>query len=90
MTVWLTDYAGESAVFPGIARLDGSTLFLDRTSGAPFEIHAEWHERIRAVPNDEVKQILQGADYFLRLFVGCCSEEKGAKEYEPTGLKWPE
>jgi hypothetical protein len=41
-TLWLTDEAEESVVLPGVARWQGSTLFIERTPQRPFEIRMEW------------------------------------------------
>jgi hypothetical protein len=89
LTLWLTDERHESAIFPGIARWDGSTLILDRQP-EPFEIRAEWHHRIQRVTNDGVRRILQGAEYFLMLFVGDFPEDAHKDEFEQTGLRWPD
>lgn len=89
LALWLTDEANESAVFSGVARWDGSKLFLDRLPKPPFEIRSEWDERIQPVTTDEARKILRGADYFLRLYVGTLTEQSSLNEYEPTGLKWP-
>jgi hypothetical protein len=88
-TLWLTDEAKESAVFPGIARWDGSTLFLERNQRSRVEIRPEWYERIQLVSNEEVRRILQGADCFLRLYVGNLPSDADEAEYEKTGLRWP-
>jgi hypothetical protein len=88
-TLWLTDEANESAVFPGIARWDGSTLFLDRNQRPRFEIRPEWYERIQLVSNEDVRRILQGADAFLRLYVGNLPSDSNETEYEQTGIRWP-
>jgi hypothetical protein len=42
------------------------------------------------VLNEEARQILLGADYFLRLYVGSLPNGDLLDEYEQTGLKWPE
>jgi hypothetical protein len=89
-TLWLTDEDGESAIFSGVARWDGSTLLLDRSPKAPFEIRSEWHERIKPVTNEQAQEILLGADYFLRLYVGKLPDVTASNEYEHTGLKWPD
>ena len=68
--LWLTDKNSESAVFSGAIRWDGSALRLVRDPKPAFEIQPKWYERIQAVTNDEVRRILLGADYFLRLNVG--------------------
>jgi hypothetical protein len=88
--LWLTDKNDESAVFSGTARLDGSSLFLDRKSKPPFEIRPEWYGRIQAVTSLAVRAILLGADYFLRLSVGDVPQGATADEFRQTGLKWPE
>lgn len=89
-SLWLTDEAEESAVYPGVARWHGSTLFIERTSQRPFEIRAEWYERIQTVTSEEARKILLGADYFLRLYVGNIPIEADADGYEQTDLKWPD
>jgi hypothetical protein len=88
-TLWLTDENEESAVFSGIARWDGSLLFLDRLVHSPIEIRPEWHERIQAVTTEEARKILLGAAYFLRLYVGNLPDGT-ENEYKKTGLTWPE
>ncbi len=89
-TLWLTDKDDESAVYSGIARWNGSTLLLERAPNPDFEIRSEWHERVQAVTNQEVRQILLGADYFLRLYLGELPPGTSREAYELTGLKWPE
>ena len=88
-TLWLTDEAGESAIFSGVARWDGSKLVLDRSPKPQFEIRSEWHERIQPVANEEARKILLGADYFLR-HVGSLPDGFPLNEYIQTSLKWPE
>jgi hypothetical protein len=88
-TLWLTDDQKESAVFAGTARWTGTQLQLDRVPNPSFEIRAEWQDRIRAVPNEEVRQILLGAEYYLRLYVGSLPSGSNETEFEQTGLKWP-
>ena len=68
----------------------GSTLLLDREPKPTFEIRPEWYERIQSVTNEEVRRILRGADYFLRLYVGDVPGEAKPGDFEQTGLKWPE
>jgi hypothetical protein len=89
-TLWLTDEDEESAIFSGVARWDGSTLLLERSPKSPFEIRSEWHERIQPVTNEKAREILLGADYFLRLHVGKLPDGTASNEYEQTGLKWPD
>jgi hypothetical protein len=89
-TLWLTDKDDESAVFSGTARWDGSTLVLERKPKPAFEIRSEWHERIRAVTNEESRKTLLGAEYFLRLFVGDVPKGEIEIVFEKTGLKWPD
>jgi hypothetical protein len=89
-TLWLTDNNDDSAVFSGTARWDGSTLRLERKPKPPFKVQPEWYERIQAVTNEEVRKILLGADYFLRLYVSDLPQEATPGEYAATGLKWPE
>lgn len=69
-TLWLTDEANESAVFSGVARWDGSKLFLDRSPKPPFEIRSEWEERIQPVTTDEVRRILLGLITFFGFTLG--------------------
>jgi hypothetical protein len=87
--LWLTDKDDESVVFSGTARWNGSVLLVERKPKLPFEIRHEWYERIKVVTNEEVRKILLGADYYLRLYVGDVPPE-AAGEYVWTGLKWPE
>ena len=76
------------AVFPGIARLKDSSLYIERAGNEPpIEIQPEWYERIKPT-NDESRDILQGADYFLGRTVGNFSDED-AKDLQSIGLKWP-
>jgi hypothetical protein len=88
-TLLLTDDYEHSAVFSGVARWEGSKLVLDRSPKPQFEIRSEWHERIQPVANEKAREILLGADYFLRLYVGSLPEGSAPTEYEQTGLKWP-
>jgi hypothetical protein len=89
LSLWLTDQDGESAVFSGIARWNGSTLVLERNSDSPLEIRPEWHDRIQFVANQEVREILLGSDYFLQLSVGDMAVEGTPEGFQQTGLKWP-
>ena len=90
LTVWLTDDVGESAIFSGVVRWDGSMLALDREANTAFEIQPEWYERIRQVADEESRKILLNADYYLRLCVGNLPAAADTTEYQPTGLKWPD
>ena len=74
-TLWFTNEANESAIFPGVARYDGPTLVIERALSVPFEIQPEWYEQIQTVKNQDARNILQGADYFLRLYVGDLPQE---------------
>lgn len=85
--MWLTDENEESAITSGIARWDDSTLLLDRSPYSPFEIRPEWYERIQPVTNEKAREILLGADYFLRLPVGKLPEGTASNESVQTGLK---
>jgi hypothetical protein len=77
------------AVFPGVARLRGSALYLDRPGNQPdVEIRPEWYDRIKPTNDKTTREILQGADYYLGLTVGNISDED-AKGLERIGLKWP-
>ncbi len=76
------------AVFPGVARIRDGALYLERSGDQPdVEILPEWHARIRPT-NESVRQILQGAEYFVALSVGSKSEDEDGV-YLPTGLRWP-
>jgi hypothetical protein len=85
--LWLTDEKDESAVFGGRLQWNGTQLQVERNNGVPFEIREEWIERIRPVENDVVRNILLGADYYLRLAVGPKPEGEG---FVTTGLRWPD
>jgi len=88
--LWLTDENDESVIFSGTTRWRGSKLLLERAPKPTVEIRTEWHERIQIVTNEESRRILLGADYFLRLYVGCLPRGADEKEYEQIALKWPE
>ena len=76
------------AVFPGVARVRGSSLYLERSGDEPdVEIRSEWCERIEPT-NDESRPILQGADYYLGLTVGNMTRDV-IEGLERLGLKWP-
>jgi hypothetical protein len=90
LALWLTDDSEESAIFTGTVRWDGSILNLDRAAKPTFEVRPEWHDRIKPVPNEEVRRILLDSDYYLRLRVGALPNDVNDSEYEGTGLKWPE
>jgi hypothetical protein len=89
-TVWLTDEAEESVIFAGTARRNGLVLSVDRGSLPPFEVRAEWFERIRPVNDQESRKILLGAEYVLHLWVGNLAEDENKDRYLHTGLKWPD
>ena len=75
-------------VFPGVARMRGNSLYLERPGDAPqVEIRPEWYERIKPT-NDKSREILLGADYYLALTVGNISDDE-AEGLERIGLKWP-
>jgi len=73
--LWLTDERDESAVYSGVARWDGSTLFLDRPPKSPFEIQSEWHERIQPVTNEKAREILLGPTTFCASTLASCRME---------------
>jgi hypothetical protein len=76
------------AVFPGVIRLREGALYLQRSGDQPdLEILPEWHERIRPT-KESVRQIFQGADYYLALSVGNISNED-AEGFQKIALKWP-
>jgi hypothetical protein len=79
----LTDEKDESAVFGGHLRWNGTQLEVERNNEVPFKIREEWIERIRLVENDEVRNILLGADYYLRLAIGPRPDGEG---FVTTGL----
>jgi hypothetical protein len=76
------------AVFSGTLKQNPSGLFLDRGTKPPFEIRAEWIERINPVGSD-VKDILLGAEHYLPLSVGLIPEGESTESYVCTRLKWP-
>jgi len=76
------------AVFPGVARLRGDSLYLERSNDQrDVEIRPEWYERIKPT-NEKSRAILQDADYYLGLTVGNVSVDE-AKGLERVGLVWP-
>jgi hypothetical protein len=85
-----TDDNGEEewVTYFGTAVYDGTTLFMDRVKDPPFEIRAEWLDRIEPVP-DTVRHILKNADLLLRLTCGPLPPDADEHEYLPTGLKVP-
>lgn len=84
-----TEYSEDDwAVFSGTAYIRNDKLYLERYGDQPdIEIMAEWYERIQET-NESVKDILQGADYFITLSVGQMPEDAD-DSYIPLGLKWP-
>jgi hypothetical protein len=76
------------AVFSGTLSENLSGMFLDRGTQPPFEIRAEWNERIKPV-SPAISEILLGAEYFLPLTVGPLPEGESTESYVATGLKWP-
>ena len=75
-------------VFAGVVRQDGERLVLERNEG-PFELRAEWIERIRPV-KAELRDVLLDADYVLTLSVGNLPAGAPTDGFEATGLKWPQ
>jgi hypothetical protein len=85
----LTDERDESAAFTGVAHWDGDRLLMVRNSpDAPFHIREEWHQRIRATPENS-KNALLGAEFFLRLNVSDQPAGADQAEFQKAGLKWP-
>ncbi len=71
-------------VFPGVARLRGMSLHLERSEARPdVEILPEWYKRIRRF-DDKGRRILQRAEYFLALSVPGLQDGEG-EDREPTG-----
>lgn len=62
-------------------------LFLGRSLKSPFEF-GQNGTNASSVRNEKAREILLGADYFLRLHVGKLPDGTAANEYEQTGLKW--
>lgn len=84
------DEAGEEewAVLAGRAVWDGEKLRVDRGSGRkPFPAPYHALDRLKPV-QDEVREILLDADFWLPLFVGPLPEDADQGEYESTGLNW--
>lgn len=75
------------AVFPGVVRVRGDALVLERPGDQPdIELPREWYERIQPVA-ETVREILQGADYVISLSVGPVPADSSG--FAPFGLKWP-
>ena len=82
-----SDGEDDWAVFPGIARVRGDTLCIDRGFKPPFEVRPEWFCRIQPV-KESLKATLQDADFYLPLTVGPIPAV-GSDDLLATGLKWP-
>jgi len=76
------------AVFAGTFRTDDKGFFLDRGQKPPFEIDADWLERIKPV-SGSVKETLLGAEFYLSLTIGPLPEGESAETFVETGLRWP-
>lgn len=86
----VTDERDESVAFTGTARWDGDRLVMLRNKpDRPVQIHEEWHQKIRATPEDS-KNTLLGAEFFLTLSVGDLPAGADESEFQKTGLKWHE
>ena len=65
-------------------------LFVDRGEhGPPFEIRDEWLPRIKPTPA-AVSDIVNRAEYYLKLFGGPKPDDADPGEFVPTGLKLPD
>jgi hypothetical protein len=85
-----SDSTGETdaRVYAGSCRISDGRVELDRGTGqSPIQLHDEWLARMKPVP-DSVREILLGAEYFVRLSIGSLPGE-GTSEYQSTGLRWP-
>ena len=79
----------EGAVFFGKARVDGENLYLDRGKGTPpFKIPQNVLGRLQQV-NEDIKETLNGADYWIWLTVTDLPEGEDVTKYQPTHLRWP-
>ncbi|HET7873558.1 MAG TPA: hypothetical protein VFL42_13655 [Terriglobales bacterium] len=60
----------QGSTLRGTARWDGEALVIDcGREKPPFEVRAEWYERIQPVKGPVAKAILEGAEFWLRLQV---------------------
>ncbi len=80
----------EAAVFTGVGRFENGHVYLDH-GGEPktFELPDEVLPRI--IPTaDDLKDIVEGAEYFVMMSIGPIPEGDNPEEYIKTGLKWPD
>jgi hypothetical protein len=86
----MTDELSDSVVFTGIAKWDGSSLFMLRNPpDPPVEIREEWYSRMTLTP-DGSQEVVLGAEYFVRLTVGILPAGSDQSQFLKTGLKWPD
>ncbi len=77
------------AVFFGIARVEGEHLHLERGEKGPtFHIPDDALGRLKKVEGD-IKDILEGAEYWVWLSVEDLPAGEDVTKYISTGLKWP-
>jgi hypothetical protein len=89
--LWLINDDDESCVYGGfVAKFENGELFLHRPGTPPFEVRPEWMHRIEKVENETVREILDNADYYLRLTLRPVPEGEDLASYFQTGLKWVE
>jgi hypothetical protein len=87
LALWLVDGDSDWLVW-GTARREGDHLVLDRNTEVPFPILPEWLERIEAVAEGELRRdVLEGADYLLKLWVGPLPDGTDTADFLPTGLR---
>ena len=77
------------AVFTGIARVVESGLTFEYPGIEPLKLKKVWLRRIEKVPTS-MRERLKDADYLISLSVGDSDEDPDIRDFEKTGLKWPE
>jgi hypothetical protein len=90
-TILLVDEDDEHVVFGGwTASVQEGKLLLRKMDEQMFQVLSEWIGKISKIEDEEVREILEGADYLLRLTVGSLPTDISDSEFLRTGLTWPE
>lgn len=78
----------DARVFVGRCRCPDGAVELDRGAAhPPVKLFEEWLGRMQLVP-ESVRNILQGADYVIRLSIGSLPDDD-LSGFVQMGLRWP-
>lgn len=91
MVMWATkpDGSDDVAVLAGSADWDGRRLcILREPPDPPFPVLPEWFDRVKPVP-EELRKILLDAEYHFSVLVGNMEDAGDRDALVKTGLKWP-